>query len=182
MPDATKTHIHVHKSWIAGGEARFLCRYRRWSYGERETERDREGGKEKEKREREWVQVSEREREKEGGWYQLYSGTYQHRHKLFSFTLLLLLPPHQPHGFASHTCSSPLHIHHLKPTSNARKTSFLHSSDLWHLDHCLLQSQGPSGGSARTHLTNQSLQKTEKSGHLTRVWQDFLGPAAGSCF
>ena len=71
MPDATKTYMHVHKSWIAGSEARFRSRCRRWS-GERETEREREIEREKES-------ASEREREIERGRYQLYSGTYQLR-------------------------------------------------------------------------------------------------------
>lgn len=134
MPDATKTHIHVHKSWIAGSEARFLCRCRRWSYGE--TERDREGEREIERaKERERVRASERARVRQRG-----AGTNFMLVHIGLDRNFFLHPSAAPASTsASHTCSPPLHIHHLRPANDERKTSFLYSSDLWHLDHCLLR-------------------------------------------
>lgn len=59
MPDTTNKHMHIHRSWIAGSKAHFLCRFRRWSEGGK----GRGGGA----------------CAREGGWYKLQSPIYQFR-------------------------------------------------------------------------------------------------------
>lgn len=87
MPDTTNTHIHVHKSWIAGSEAHFLCRCRRWSYGVGGCVCGGVGPSK-------WQGERERER---GGLVPTLSWCISAQTQTF----LLLLPPHQPKGFTS---------------------------------------------------------------------------------
>lgn len=107
MPDTPNMHIHVHKSWITGSKAYFLCRCRRWSYG---------GG-----RQQGTERVTEKERER-GGWYQLYCGAYQHRRKLFCcFCLHASRTVSPPHSSRTRTHGTPASCPQL--TSDTRPPS-----------------------------------------------------------
>lgn len=140
---------------------------------QRGTERERERLRER-KRESECERASESETER--GRYKLYAGTYWLRHKLFS----------------SPFCCSCLHISltYLFTSASPSQASKRRTENklpilVWPLTPGSLSAadrQGPVEGSAWMYRTDQLLQKTDKSDHLTQLWQDFLGPAAVSCF